>query len=51
MGVESRTMGWTTEVKFPAVEIFLYSTESRPAVGLTQPPILETIQGDKPAGA
>jgi hypothetical protein len=33
--------GWTTGVRFPAeaIDFFLYSTSSRPALELTQPPI------------
>jgi hypothetical protein len=37
--------GWTTGVRFPeGHEIFLYSTEPRPALGPTQPPI-QWMQG------
>jgi hypothetical protein len=37
--LQRRATGWTTRVRFPAVQDFFFSTASRPTLGPTQPPI------------
>jgi hypothetical protein len=41
--------GWTARVRFPAVQdCFLFSTASRPALGLIHPPIHEVPRALSP---